>query len=102
MQTLESLLLAASSVKGFKQLWDLFVTQTTRSDGDIILMARAWCRSIGARYFRLSPTLDPKLYSSYDTIDEAMLTELMYEGRMYALMEHRMVDQIARCILRRI
>ena len=100
-QTLESLVQAVNSVKGLKQLWELFVTQTTRSDGDVISAAKAWCNSIGARYFRLSPILTAELFDSYNTIDEAVLTDLMYEGQLYALREHKTVDQLARCILLR-
>lgn len=100
LQILESLVQVGNSVKGVKQLWELFVTQTTRSDSDV-LTAKAWCKSIGASYFRLSPILTTELFDSYDTIDGAVLTDMMYEGLVYALREHRTVDQVARCMLSR-
>ena len=98
-QLFESIGKVGKSVKELKQLWELFVTQTTRSDGDVVSTASAWCNSIGASYVRLSPILPEKLYNDFATIDEAVLTDMMYEGLVYALREYKTVDQVARCLL---
>ncbi|KAM3966114.1 calcium-independent phospholipase A2 VIA [Aphomia sociella] len=71
----ESLWDTARLAWGLSAIGGLLVDQATQSDGRVVERARAWCSSIGARYFRFSPQL------SYDVVmderaDDKLLTML--------------------------
>ena len=45
------------SLSALGSVMNLFTGQSTASDGEVVDCARAWCTSVGAQYFRLSPQL---------------------------------------------
>lgn len=87
------------STKGLVSLLDHFMEQTTRSDGEVVIQARYWCKSVGAQYERLSPMLEEKVASDMSSIDE--LVDLLYETETYILKVHEKIDRVARLLVQK-
>ena len=85
------------SSMGLVSLLGHFVEQTTQSNGEVVRDARAWCDSIGAEYFRLSPPLKEDLAPDMHSAEE--LVSLLYETELYVLQEFADIDKIAKVIL---
>ena len=86
-----------SSVIGLWNLMRHFSVQATRSEGMIIDQASAWCRDIGASYFRLSTKLTrPVSMRSGKTTD---MISLAFDAEAYVLTECETIDRIAKEIL---
>ena len=96
---LKSLAKGYSSFRGLVNLFHQFCSQSTQSDGQEVERANAWCKAMGAHYVRLSPELS-RDYDFGET-DSVILTELMYEGHIYALEQREKIDQVARLLLKR-
>ncbi|KAL5479828.1 hypothetical protein EMCRGX_G023414 [Ephydatia muelleri] len=84
---------------GLSHLLQLFIGQCTRSDGEEVERARAWCRTAGAAYVRLSCPLREVIDLAES--DTRILTDLMYQGTLYNLRRAKDIDTIARCLLSR-
>ena len=80
-------------------LLNVFISQLTVSDGHEVKKARAWCKSIGASYFRFSPQLR-KRYHIMES-DKAVVTDIMYEGHVCALKSAKEIDDLAKILLAR-
>ena len=96
---LKSLTKAYDSLHGLVNLFSQLCHQSTRSDGQEVERANAWCKAMGAHYVRLSPELS-RDYDFGET-DSISLTELMYEGHIYALEQRKRIDQVAKLLLKR-
>ena len=85
------------TLSGIQNLFDLFVTQVTQSDGQEVQRAKTWCKSLGTPYFRLSPPLleeiDPLSFN-----DKAIVN-MLYEDKKYLLDQPQVIDSIAKCLL---
>ena len=97
---MKSLMKAHDSFRGLVNLFNQLRSQSTRSDGQEVERANAWCKAMGAQYVRLSPELS-KDYDFGET-DSVTLTELMYEGHIYALEQREKIDHVARLLLKRV
>ena len=84
---------------GLSHMLQLFIGQCTRSDGEEVERARAWCRTVGATYMRFSCPLREVIDLAES--DCRILTDLMYQGTLYNLRRAKDVDTIARCLLSR-
>ena len=96
---LKSLTKAYGSLHGLVNLFSQFCSQSTQSDGQEVERANAWCKAMGAHYVRLSPELS-RDYDFGET-GSVVLTELMYEGHIYALEQRDKIDQVAKLLLQR-
>ena len=88
------------NLSGLANLFDQFLSQCTRSDGQEVERADAWCEAMGARYVRLSPELSRNY--EFEETDSVTLTKMMYEGHIYALEQRQKIDQVARLLLKRV
>ena len=95
----KSLTKAPDSFRGLVNLFNQLCSQSTRSDGQEVERADAWCKAMGAHYVRLSPELSRDY--DFEETDNVTLTELMYEGHIYALEQREKLDQVARLLLER-
>ena len=95
----KSLTKAPDSFRGLVNLFNQLCSQSTRSDGQEVERADAWCKAMGAHYVRLSPELSRDY--DFEETDNVTLTELMYEGHIYALEQREKLDQVARLLLKR-
>ena len=86
-----------STLHGLINLFDQLVSQSTRSDGQEVERANAWCKAMGAQYVRLSPELSRNY--DFEETDSITLTKMMYEGHVYALEQREKIDQVARLLL---
>ena len=84
---------------GLSNLLQLFVAQSTRSDGQEVSRARMWCKSLNVPYFRFSPDLENLVDLAEN--DKAVLTDLMYQGALYNLGIAKEIDAVARYLLSR-
>lgn len=80
-------------------IFNVFIAQLTQSDGYEVQKAQAWCKSINAAYFRISPELC-KRYHIMES-DKAAMTNIMYEGHICALKSAREIDDLAKILLAR-
>lgn len=96
---LSSLLSLPSTIASLSNLIQVFITQSTQSDGQETRRARAWCSSIGAAYHRWSPPLG-RVYDMAES-DKKELTRLMYEAHLHILENFEEIDQVARLLLSR-
>ncbi|KAL5493790.1 hypothetical protein EMCRGX_G015017 [Ephydatia muelleri] len=78
---------------------NLFIGQSTSSDGEAVDCARAWSMSLGAEYFRLSPLLSTPI--DLAEYKKAPIVQMLYEGVVFGLNSAREIDTIARIILSR-
>lgn len=78
---------------------NVFIAQLTVSDGYEVQKAQAWCKSIDASYFRISPQLC-KRYHLMES-DKAVVTDIMYEGHVCALKSAKEIDDLAKILLAR-
>ena len=96
---MKSFMKVKSSLSGLGNLFQQLLSQSTRSDGQEVERADAWCKAMGAHYVRLSPELS-RDYDFGET-DNVTLTEMMYEGHIYALEQREKIDLVARLLLKR-
>lgn len=82
----ESLWDTARLAWGISAIGSLLVDQATQADGRVVERARAWCSSVGARYFRFSPQLSHDVAMD-ERGDERLLT-MLWEAQA-AVREHR-------------
>ncbi|KAL5471075.1 hypothetical protein EMCRGX_G029151 [Ephydatia muelleri] len=85
------------SLSALGNLMNLFIGQSTTSDGEIVAQARSWCNSVGAQYFRLSPELSVPIDLAESK--KVPIVEMMYEGLEFGLQSARDIDMIARVLL---
>ena len=85
------------SSMGLVSLLSHFVEQTTQSNGEVIREAQAWCDSIGAPYYRLSPPLKEEIAPDIKSTEKFI--SLIYETEMYVLQQYSIIDNIAKFIL---
>ena len=77
----------------------LFVSQATISDGQEVVRARAWCKTAGVPYYRLSVSMDKPI--DLTEVDKAVLTDMLYRCTLYLYDNAEQVDAIARLLLSR-
>ena len=87
------------TLSGLGSVLNLFISQSTQSDGDVVEIAEAWCRSTGAQYFRLSPLLASPIDLAESKKD--VIAAMMYEGTLYTLRNAKEIDTVARILLSR-
>ena len=87
------------SLSALGSVMNLFIGQSTASDGEVVDCARAWCTSVGAHYYRLSPLL----FTPIDLAEykKGPIVQMLYEGVVFGLTSARDIDMIARIILLR-
>ena len=85
------------SSMGLMSLMSHFMAQTTQSNGEVVKQAEAWCNSIGASYFRLSPPLQEDVPPDMKSIET--FVSLIYETEIYVLQQCSVIDAIAKTIL---
>ena len=78
---------------------NLFIGQSTSSDGEVVMQARTWCTSVGAQYFRLSPLLSTPIDLAESKKEP--IVQMLYEGIVYGLKSAQDIDMIARILLSR-
>lgn len=71
---------------------DLLLERATESDGRVVERSRAWCESVGTKYYRLTPQMTEKI--DLDEICDAKLVELMYQTRQYLTENQDILDNI--------
>lgn len=96
---LESIIKLPSTIAGLSNLLEVFISQSTQSEGEEVRKAKTWCKSIGASYYRLSPQFD----KDYDMAisEEDVLIDIMYEAHTYILENSKQIDEVARMLLSR-
>ena len=87
------------TISSLFNIFNVFISQLTQSDGYETQKAQAWCKSIDASYFRLSPQLR-KRYHLMES-DKAVVTDIMYEGHVCALKSAKEIDDLAKILLAR-
>ena len=97
---LKSLVKGYGSLHGLVNLYKQFRSQSTGSDGQEVERADAWCKAMGAHYVRFSPKLSK--YYDFGETNSITLTEMMYEGHIYALEQREKIDQVARLLLKHV
>ena len=90
---------AYETVSGFVNLLNTFISQSTQADGQEVTRARAWCKSIDAPFFRLSPSLSRPCDLSESR--KGRLIQLMFEAHLYMLRNAEQVDTVAKILLSR-
>ena len=85
------------SVKQSLSVLSLASSRLLQSDIQDTEKAAAMCKSMGAPYFRFSPHLR-RNYSIVET-NPVTLTDMMYEGHLYALSEANRIDLVAKILL---
>lgn len=88
-----------SDIMHARNLLQVFISQSTQSNGQETQRAQMWCNSVNASYYRWSPPLG-KIYDLSES-DKAKLTELMYETHLYTLENYAQIDEVARLLLSR-
>ncbi len=94
----------------FKAIWNIretmsavvnflhiLINQATISNGQEVVRAEAWCKSLGIPYHRISPSL--KDIVDLTENNKAVLTDMMLQGEQYLLRNADQVDIIARSLL---
>ena len=77
----------------------LIISQASVSNGQEVIRAEAWCKSLGIPYYRLSPHLNQIVDLTEN--DVALLTNMMLEGQTYLLRNADQVDAIVCALLSR-
>ena len=85
------------SLSALGKLMNLFIGQSTTSDGEVVAQARSWCNPVGTQYFRLSPLLSVPIDLAESK--KMPIVEMMYEGLKFGLKSARDSDMIARILL---
>ncbi len=96
---LSTLLSLPSTIMNLSNLLQVFISQSTQSDGQETRRAASWCKTIEASYYRWSAPL-AKIYDMAES-DKAELTQLMFEAHLYTLEKREEMDQVARLLLSR-
>lgn len=86
-----------SNVRSARSLLQLLVTQVTKSDGQEVTRARAWCKSLGVPYFRFSPPLAKEI--SLAETKFPIIIDLFYDTQRYIFKNASEIDSLARVIL---
>ncbi|KAL5471066.1 hypothetical protein EMCRGX_G029142 [Ephydatia muelleri] len=95
--TISNLLTIPHSLSALGSVMNLFIDQSTSSDGEIVTQASSWCNSVGAQYFRLSPLLSVPIDLAESKKEP--IVQMLYEGLVFGLQSARDIDMIARIIL---
>ena len=85
------------ALPSLKNLVAHFVTQSVRSDGEIVRHARSWCESLGVSYFRLNTQLSENI--SMDSTSLSDIITQFFDSEVYLLTHHETVDGIAKKLL---
>lgn len=85
-------------IRALKDLAELFIDQSTCSDGQEVARAKAWCESMGTPYFRLSPPIDNV---ALNETDDTKLIKMLFDTLTYTYKERETIDQAARLLLRK-
>ena len=80
----------------FHQLIDMLTANMTNMDHSVA-QARAWCGSIGAKYYRLSPQLSTA--HDLDSKDDGALADIFYETYLYQLENVGPLEEVAITLL---
>ena len=97
--SLTTLLNIPSTLSALGSVMNLFIGQSTTSDGEVVDSARAWCTSVGAQYFRLSPLLSTPI--DLAEYKKPPIVQMLYEGVVFGLTNASDINTIARIILTR-
>ena len=75
----------------------MFVDQVTQSNGPPVARARAWCKTIGTEYIRLSPPISHDF--SPATTDLSEIIEMLFDAYKYILRNPEEIDKAAKLLL---
>lgn len=87
----------SGTISGLDSLFQLMVSQVTQSDGQEVSRARAWCESIEASYYRLSPMLHENIDPSSTSMEAHI--NMLFDDTLYLLNEPDKIDNIAKLLL---
>ena len=87
------------TVSGLTHLINQFISQSTQSNGLAVKAADAWCQTMDAKYYRLSPEL-ARIYGLGE-VDKPTLMDIMYDSHKYAQQNTKKIDELARILLTR-
>ena len=85
------------TLRSARSLAQLFTSQVTRSDGQEVLRARIWCKSLGIPYFRFSPPLVDDISLTETRLP--VLIDLLYTTKKYIHENAAEIDQLSRILL---
>jgi len=77
----------------------VLINQATISNGQEVVRAEAWCKSLGVPYIRISPELKDVVDLTEN--DEGVLTNMMFEAHKVHLKNYSRIDFVARSLLSR-
>ena len=80
-------------------LLNLLISQATISNGQETVRAKAWCKTLGIPYYRLSAPLEEVIDATEN--NKKVLTDMMFQGNKYLMENAKQVDTIARHLLSR-
>ena len=92
-----SLLDTSRNITAVKNLASIVLEEVSKSDGDDIIKASAFCEALGSSYFRLNPPLESSIKLAES--DMIILIDMMYQCHLYILRKIDIVDQIAHLLL---
>jgi calcium-independent phospholipase A2 len=84
-------------VRGASNFVQLSLDQLTKTDGEHLTRAKAFCDVMGAEYFRFSPVFDKDIDLSEAKIQ--VLIDMLYQTYLYTLQETTKIDSLARLLL---
>ena len=94
-----SLLDISCNITATKNLAEIIVEEVTKSDGDDIVKASAFCEALGSSYFQLNPPLESSIKLNESNMEK--IIDMMYQCQLYILRKMDIIDQIARLLLTR-
>ena len=98
--TLKTVLQIPNTLKGIRNLFDHFVDQVTRSDGQEVERARAWCKSSEWPYYRLSPFLYGLSEDiALDSTDRELIIDMLFHTQLQILDNPEIIDTVAKKLL---
>ena len=77
--------------KALVNLINIFIDQSTDSDGQEVNRARAWCKSIGAKYFRLSPHIESVPLDESNTVK---IVNMLFDTLLYTFDNVEEIDEL--------
>ena len=94
-----SLLDTSRNITAVKNLASIVLEEVSKSDGDDIIKASAFCEALGSSYFRLNPPLESSIKLNESNMEK--IIDMMYQCQLYILRKMDIIDQIARLLLTR-
>ena len=87
------------TIAGIKGMINMFVAQSTHSNGQEVSRAKALCKAMDVPYYRFSPRL-PEVINLAECNREK-LADMMYLGLQFTLKNAKEIDEVARRLLTR-